>query len=328
VAEDFDQEVTVMTIDMHCHLIVKEFHHESFVAPFWDAGEHTARNSEKVPGEAREDGSRMYWGPLDPDGSDHIKRMNDAGIEKAVLLHIDLGLLFGESEMTIEQQHKHVSDIAKKYPDRFMWFCGVDPRREEASKLVETSVTELGARGIKLYPTAGFLPADKEVYPLYEQASAWKIPVYFHMGPESPPYKNEGNAHVSLLLRVLLDFPDLTVIVAHLGFEWWRDLIALGKVRENVMCDFCAWQRVAKTNYEQFRYILRRFLDEFGSHRIMFGTDAPLIEDAMSSKEWVEVVKGLPHQKNATHPFTEGEVTALLETNARTLLKMSNLSAY
>jgi predicted TIM-barrel fold metal-dependent hydrolase len=114
------------------------------------------------------------------------------------------------------------------------------------------------------------------------------------------------------------------VVVAHLGFEWWRDLIALGKVRENVMCDFCAWQRIAKSNYEQFRYILRRFLDEFGSHRVMFGTDAPLIEDAMSSKEWVEVVEGLPHQKKATHPFTEEEVIALLEKNARTLLKMNN----
>jgi predicted TIM-barrel fold metal-dependent hydrolase len=56
----------------------------------------------------------------------------------------------------------------------------------------------------------------------------------------------------------------------------------------------------------------------------MFGTDAPLIEDAMSSKEWVEVVKGLPSQKKAAYPFTEEEIVALLETNARTLLKMNN----
>ena len=125
---------------------------------------------------------------------------------------------------------------------------------------------------------------------------------------------------MTCMLRVLVDFPDLTVIVAHLGLEWWRDLIALGKVCDNVMCDFCALQRTAKTNYEQFRYILRRFLDEFGSHRVMFGTDAPLVEDDLPAKEWVELVKGLPYQANASHPFSEEEVFALLESNAQKLL--------
>jgi len=309
-----------VTIDMHTHLMVKEFHHESFVAPFWSPGEHTSLKYKEGTEKAGTEKSRAYWGPLDPDGSGHIKRMDDAGIEKAVLLHIDLGLLFGEPEMTIGQQHEHVSEVVNRYPDRFIWFCGVDPRRKDASTLVERCVTQLGARGIKLYPTTGFLPADKEVYPLYELASGWQIPVYYHMGPENPPYKNEGNAHASVLLRVLVDFPDLTVIVAHLGFEWWRDLIALGKVRENVMCDFCAWQPVAKYNYEQFRYILRRFLDEFGSHRVMFGSDAPLVEDDLSTKEWVELVKDLPHQPSASNPFTEDEIADLLETNASRLL--------
>ena len=309
-----------MTIDMHTHLIVKEFHNQSFEAPFWNPGEHISLKYEKRSKDPRTEESQAYWGPLDPDGSGHIKRMNDAGIEKAVLLHIDLGMLFGEPKMAIEQQHEHVSQVVKSYPDRFLWFCGVDPRRKNASALVERCVTRLGARGIKLYPTTGFLPADKEVYPLYELASAWKIPVYFHMGPENPPYKNEGNAHPSVLLRVLVDFPDLTVIVAHLGFEWWRDLIALGKVRENVVCDFCAWQSIAKNNYEQFRYILRRFLDEFGSHRVMFGSDAPLVEEDLSSKEWVQLVKGLSLKPADSYHFTEKEIVALLETNARRLL--------
>jgi len=142
--------------------------------------------------------------------------------------------------MTIEEQNKYVSDVVKKHPGRLLWFCGVDPRRKGATELFEKCVTEWGAKGLKLYPTTGFLPADREVYPLYELATALKIPVLFHMGPENPPYKNEGNAHAAMLLRVLVDFPDLTVIAAHLGFEYWRDLIALGKVCKNVMCDFSA----------------------------------------------------------------------------------------
>ena len=308
-----------MAIDMHCHLFVKEFRSENYVPPFWDRGAHTARSPEDALAEAKRmrETRPPHW---DPDGSEHIKRMDQAGIEKSVILHLDNGLLFGEAKVPIEDQNKYVGKLVRKHPQRFVWFCGVDPRRKEAAEIVERCVNEWGAKGIKLYPTTGFLPADKEVYPLYERASAWKIPVYFHMGPENPPYRNEGNAHAAVLLRVLVDFPDLTVVVAHFGFEFWRDLIALGKVSDNVMCDFCAWQRNAKDNYGQFCYILRKFLDEFGTERVMFGTDAPILEDFMSSKEWVEMVRDLPQKAPPSFRFTEEEVSALLDGNARRLL--------
>jgi predicted TIM-barrel fold metal-dependent hydrolase len=157
------------------------------------------------------------------------------------------------------------------------------------------------------------------VYPFYERASAWKIPVLVHTGPEDPPYQAQ-NAHPSLLLSPLLDFPDLTVIAAHMGFEWWRDLLALGRVRENVMCDFGAWQQVAKYNPDQFRYILRRFLDEFGGHRVMFGTDSPFADHFLSNRDWVGIIEDLPRRSTSPHRFTEEEVSSLLEANARALL--------
>ena len=294
-----------MTIDVHCHLYAEGFHNESFVGP-------TAINAEP--------GGASGWHGHDPDGSEHIKRMDEAGIDRCNLLHIDMGVLFGEGTLTIEQQNRHISELVRNHPDRFTWFCGVDPRRKETADLAEKCINQWGANGIKLYPTTGFLPADKECYPLYEVALAKQVPVYFHMGPEAPPYKNEGNAHTSVLLRVLVDFPGLTVVVAHLGFEYWRDLIALGKLCDNIMADFCAWQRIAQRNYDQFCYILRRFLDQFGSDRVMFGTDAPLVEMAMSSKEWVGMVKRLPHDSTKGVTFTGEEIGALLDGNARRLL--------
>jgi len=294
-----------MTIDVHCHLYAEGFHNVSFVGP------------SAINAEAR---GTSGWHGHDQDGVEHIKRMDEAGIDRANLLHIDMGILFGEGDLTIEQQNQHISEVVRNHPDRFTWFCGVDPRRKEAVDLAEKCINQWGASGIKLYPTTGFLPADKECYPLYEIALAKQVPIYFHMGPEAPPYKNEGNAHPSVLLRVLVDFPGLTIVVAHLGFEHWRDLIALGKVYDSVMADFCAWQRIAQRNYNQFCYILRRFLDQFGSDRVMFGTDAPLVELAMSSKKWVEMVKRLPYDSPKGVTFTGEEIGALLEGNAQRLL--------
>ena len=304
-----------MTIDIHSHLFVKEFYHDTL----WDRYAQlnaSWRPSTMTQEEAEEEVRRIvlpaWW---DTDGTGHIRRMDEAGIEKTVLLYIDQALQYGETDITVEQQNKRVSEVARKYPERIIYFCGVDPRRENAVEIFERSVNEWGARGLKLYPTTGFFPADRAVYPLYERASAWKLPVFFHTGPEGLPY-----THPSVLLRVLIDFPDLTVIAAHLSNEFWRDLIALGEVRENVMCDISAKQIVARQNYPQFCHILRRFLDEFGTGRVMFGTDAPLLERAASSREWVEIIKALPDKAPAGSRFTEEEVSALLDGNARRLL--------
>jgi len=305
MVEPDNREDIGMTIDMHSHLYAEGFYNDSFVAP-------AAISADPEPSSP--------WRDLDPDGAAHIARMDDAGIEQCNLLHIDMGVLFGEGRMSIAQQNRHVGEVARKHAGRFTWFCGVDPGRQEAADLAEKCITQWGAIGIKLYPTTGFLPADRECYPLYERAVALGAPVYMHMGTEAPPYRNEGNAHVSLLLRVLVDFPQLTVVVAHFGFEYWRDLIALGKVRDNVLADFCAWQRVAQRSLGQFRYVLRKFLDEFGGGRVMFGTDAPLIEQAMSSKDWVELVSRLPEDTTDGIRFTEEEVAALLDGNARRFL--------
>lgn len=86
------------------------------------------------------------------------------------------------------------------------------------------------------------------------------------------------------------------------------------------MTDFCGWQFVARHNFAQFCHVLRKILDQFGVERVMFGTDAPLLEPALSSKEWVEVVRALPHKAPAGYRFTAKEISALLDGNALRLL--------
>lgn len=311
-----------MTIDTHAHLFIREFYGERL----WNG--YTRLNAswrpatvtqEEAEAEVRNTVLPSWW--EDRDGLGHIRRMDEASIEKCILLYIDFGFLFPrEGALSVEEQNRYVSEVTRKHPDRLIFFCGIDPRRDAAASLFEKCVTEFGARGLKLYPSTGFLPADRDVYPLYERAAAWGLPVCFHMGPQGPPYKNEGNTHPALLLRVLVDFPKLTVVVAHLANEYWRDLLTLGRIQENVYCDISAKQIVAKENYSQFCHILRRYLDEFGRERVLFGTDAPLLERAASSSEWVDIVRGLPQNSPEDCRFTEQEIADLMDGNARRLL--------
>jgi predicted TIM-barrel fold metal-dependent hydrolase len=310
-----------MTIDTHSHLFIREFYGERLWEGYtrlnarWHPPTMTPEDSEA---EVR-DSVIPSWQDLD--GSGHIRRMDAAGIDTCILLYIDFGLLFPrEGALSVEEQNRYVGELARKHPDRLIYFCGVDANREGAAALFERCVREFGARGLKLYPSTGFLPADRAAYPLYERAAAWKVPVYFHMGPQGPPYRDEGNTHPSTLLRVLVDFPDLKVVVAHLANEFWRDLLALGSVADNVFCDISAKQIVARETYGQFCHILRRFLDEFGRDRVMFGTDAPLLERAADSSEWVGIVQNLPENASEGIRFTRLEIDDLLDGNARRLL--------
>ena len=75
-----------MPIDMHCHLFVEGFHNENYIAPFWNAGQHQAENPEKALAEAKKR-TETRTRTFDPEGKAHIRRMDEAGIEKAVILH-------------------------------------------------------------------------------------------------------------------------------------------------------------------------------------------------------------------------------------------------
>ena len=64
----------------------------------------------------------------------------------------------------------------------------------------------------------------------------------------------------------------------------------------------------------------QKILDDFGTDRVIFGTDAPILEGEVSSSEWLEIIKNLPRRASPAQRFTEEEVQAMLEGNARRLL--------
>jgi len=308
-----------MAIDIHCHLWIEEFLPKAYLnelAKFLADWSTNMGGRAATPEEIAQGVFPEYW---DPDGDATIRQMDEAGIEKTVIMPTDFGLGIGEAAKTIEQQNKHLAEVAKKHPDRLVYFFGIDPRREGALELFETSVKEWGAKGLKLLPFTGFYPDEDEAYALVEKASQWNLPLLIHIGPEFPPFDSKY-AHPSRLDRILVDFPELPVIAAHLGIIWWRELIDLARLRKNLMCDFSGLQMTAIPNYAQFCHILRRVLDGFGMHRVMFGTDGPPYDPLISKKQWLECVMDLSRRAPEGITFSDEEVFALVHGNAQSLL--------
>lgn len=316
-----------LIIDIHSHLFVKEWMPEEH----WQGWARTAADKAASVFGARptyEETMENIISPLfDPTGEILIGEMGEV-IDKTVILPQDFGFS-REARVSIEEQNwKHV-EIVRKHPDKLIAFASIDPRRKNCADFLEKCIKEWGMKGLKLHPAAGFFPNDEKAYPLYQKATELEIPVLFHSGPTILPYKSKFS-HPIYLDDVATDFPDLKIIAAHTALDvgdlggrgWWRDLLAIGSVKNNIMVDIAGWELKAMTHYEQFCSMLRSTMDELGAHRVLFGTDGPCFRLAYPPQQYVQIIKELPQNSPKGIEFTERDISAVLGENAQKILNL------
>jgi len=252
---------------------------------------------------------------FDPTGEITVRNLDQWGIDKAVVVAMDTGLMHGEGEIGIEGHNKAVAEAAGRFPDRLIPFLSVDPRRPGAIELVDRCVNDWGMKGLKCHPDTGWYPDDEAYYPYWEKVRELKLPVLTHTGPLDPPSINEC-VHPDRLDKLARDFPDVTFIAAHMGFRWYKELVKVAMKRPNIMTDIAAWQTAAHESYGKFAHVLRGIIDGMGADRVVFGTDAPSFSYLYPEEAWVAMVRDLPQKAPETDPFTTDEVEAILHGNA------------
>lgn len=112
-------------------------------------------------------------------------------------------------------------------PAFFLPFASVHPLLDyEAAELLSAYIGR-GVRGLKLYPSYQFFyPNDRRVYPLYELCSGAGIPVLFHIGSSVIPGTRLKYCDPIHLDDVVVDFPNLAIVMAHGGRGLWYDTCA------------------------------------------------------------------------------------------------------
>jgi len=255
----------------------------------------------------------------DTDGSKHLARMDEGGIEKAVIFAFDVGLISGEPAVGIQEQNRIIFDLARQHPDRFIPFVHIDPRRPGAKDFVRRGIEEGGAKGLKLHPGAGFNPEEKETLDLVESIAGKGLPVLTHTGPSGPSTSSRFCEPI-YLDALLLRFPEVNFIAAHLAYGYRHPLFSLGVVRPNLFVDFSAWQTTARRRYSEFARAVKEAVSEMGPERVLFGTDNPYLWGVMPESRFVQSVRDLTHVPPEEGRLTEAEVELILGGNARRLL--------
>lgn len=283
------------------------------------------------------------WDISDPTGEISVKKMDESGIDKCVMLPLDFQLMgrnrnrqtagFLTQEKSIAELNKNVCDVAKKYPDHYIPFCTVDPRRgEEGLEIVDRAVREWGAKGIKLHPSSGWFPNDVKVaYPLYELILDLDIPILTHCGPEGG-FCPAKYGDPFCWDDVLSDFPELRVCLAHaaghmgefLGGSLLGPATSMLFFYDNVYMDMSCSSLIYAADPVNFYKELRQLLSKIGG-KVLFGTDSPWMTNR--GPGWTEQLEMFrnpkpEHLEKAGVEFTKEEIDEVLGLNAKRWLKM------
>lgn len=297
-----------MIIDAHCHVWEEKLMSEELKEILYEIARQFGYDKELI---------------MDGTIERLIREMDEAGIDKTVILALDYEFAF-KGDVTFRDYNDYVANILKEYPDRFIGFCGIDPRRGKAAiRELERCVEELGFRGVKLWPLTGFYPDDPQFYPFYERVEELGVPILCHtgMGPPKTYLKYNRPVYID---RIAVDFPGIKFQMAHIGNPWMSEAIAVAAKNPNVYFDISMWEVSFKLAPLAFYQTLIEAKMTCGVGKILFGSDWPLFAPICSLKEWVEGIKTMelpaPLRIMGLPEFTEEERKMILGGNAQRVL--------
>ncbi|HEV2067395.1 MAG TPA: amidohydrolase family protein [Thermomicrobiales bacterium] len=163
--------------------------------------------------------------------------------------------------------------FVRAHPEKFIGFLTVHPHDPAVLDEIERATGDLGLRGIKLGPNyQNFDPLGEGAFTVYRRAEELRLPILFHQGTSPVRFADLDYAHPRHIDRVATAFPELRMILAHMGHPWQVDCIAVIRKHPNVYADISAQFYRPWSYYNAFR--LATEWDVLP--KLLFGSDYPI----------------------------------------------------
>jgi predicted TIM-barrel fold metal-dependent hydrolase len=194
----------------------------------------------------------------------------------AVVFGVDSALTTGQPRIPNE----YVLERALEHDDVLIPFASIDPHRGSDGVAEARELLDRGVRGFKFHPNLQqFFTNDHLAYPLYELIEAAGSIALFHTGHSGIGSGLPGGGGIRLKYGnpmhvddVAVDFPDLSIVLAHPSFPWQDEAISIAMHKPQVWIDLSGWspKRFPPQLVDAIAGILR--------DRVVFGSDYPLID--------------------------------------------------
>lgn len=231
-----------------------------------------------------------------------IAQMDEAGIDKSILYAVEAPIVYSSNE--------YVAGLCQKFPERLIGFASVNPKDPNAPEKLEDAVKNMGMKGLKLHPPLqDFFPNDREVFGVYEKAQELNIPIVFHVG--TTPFGSLcrlSQASPLLLDDVAVQFPDLRILLTHLGTLWHNEAFMVVEKNPNVFIDTAAYVNEIK------EVLTDDIITRIGADKIIFGTDYPMpyAGQPHRMKDFVDCINGLGFSQEILEGIFHGNIERLL----------------
>jgi uncharacterized protein len=189
------------------------------VQPWWELTPHMLETMTRGRADADELNAIMK-------SPAHLLRRLDAdGIDRAVLVNYPSPDIIGFSDRVNE----YVAEYCKAAPDRLIPMGGVHPRFTRDAAAEVRRAAELGVRALKVHPPHmaiepnAYLHGLDALRALYGEAARLKLPVLIHTGTSIFRGARSRMGEPILVDDVAVDFPDLTIVLAHGGRPLWME---------------------------------------------------------------------------------------------------------
>ena len=232
--------------------------------------------------------------------------MDTLGIEKAVIMPLNDPWLMS-MEFTIDAVHKNLYEMKQRYPGKFYAFADIDTRNTstESVEAIRKAIEEYGLNGIKIHPNNTGIDLDSEYnQAIFAYAQENKIPVAIHSYPNA---ENDRSAAYRIV-NVLAQYPDLTLIVSHMGAYQWEQLLPTRAYVDfsAILPDYVRTYGIDKTN---------QILRSFGADRLIFATDYPdsrILEPDLVYGSYFNILNQMDFTQEEAEKIAHGNIEHIL----------------
>lgn len=125
-------------------------------------------------------------------------------------------------------------------------------------------------------------PYEEKFHPIYELCIKYNVPVIFHTGDTlagavpNPKLKYSHPVHID---EVAADFPNLKIILAHMGNPWLIDCAEILYKNENAFADISGLvvgDDLTSSYGDLMRNRIKELIAYAGEKKLLYGTDWPL----------------------------------------------------
>jgi predicted TIM-barrel fold metal-dependent hydrolase len=175
--------------------------------------------------------------------------------------------------------------LVRAHPEKLIGFMSVHPDDPGVLEEMDRAAHDLGLRGIKLGPNyQNFDPLGEAAFRVFQRAQELRLPILFHQGTSPVRHADLDYAHPRHMDRVASAFPELRLVLAHMGHPWHLDCIAVIRKHPNV------WADMSAQHYRPWSYYTgMRLATEWSVlHQLLFGSDFPVATPQ-------ETIDAIPH---------------------------------